>query len=46
MVVRLIIMEIDWSRILRAAKNLRCFTGICTEVSESELSNSMVMEVA
>ena len=42
MVLLLIMMEIDRSRILSAANNLRCFTEKFTELSESELPNSTV----
>ena len=42
MVVLLIVMDIDGSNSLRAANNVRCFTGKCTELFESELPNSTV----
>ena len=46
MVVSFIVMEIDGSRTLRAANNLRCFTVRFTELFESGLTNSIVMGVA
>ena len=42
MVVLLIVMDIDGSKSLRAANNVRCFTGKCTQLFESELPNSTV----
>ena len=44
-VVSLILMDRDESRSLRAVKSLRCFTGIFTELSDSELPNSTVTGV-
>ena len=43
MMLSLIVMVIDGSKLLRAANNLRCFTGWLTELSGSELPNSTVM---
>ena len=45
MVVSLIVMNSDGSRSLRVTNSLRCFTGIFTELSDSELSNSTVTGV-
>ena len=45
MVVSLIVIDSDESRSLRAANDLRCFTGRFTELSESELLNSTVTGV-
>ena len=44
-VVSLIVMDSDGSRSLRAANSLRYFTGRFTELSNSELPNSMVTGV-
>ena len=46
MTVSLIVMDIDWSRSLSVANNLRFFIGRFTELSGSELSNSTVTGVA
>ena len=40
--VLFIMMELEGSRIFGATNNLRCFIKISTELSESELSNSMM----
>lgn len=45
MVVSLVMMEKEGSRILSAANSLRCFTGRLTEFSESEVPNSMMTGV-
>ena len=46
MVMSLIVIDSDGSRILRVANNLWCFTGRFTELSDSELPSSTVMGVA
>ena len=45
MVVSLIVIDSDISKNLRVANNLRCFTGIFTELSDSELQNATVTGV-
>lgn len=45
MMVLLIMMERDWSKNLRATNNVRYFTGRFTELSISELPNSMMTGV-
>ena len=44
-VVSLMVMEIDGSRIFKVANNFRCFMGRFTELSESELPNFAVTGV-
>ena len=46
MVVSLIVMDSDDSRSLRAVNNVRCFTGMFTELPDLELPNSTVTGVA
>ena len=45
MIVSLIVMNSDGSRSLRVTNSLRCFTGIFTELSDSELQNATVTGV-
>ena len=45
MVMSLIMMDGEGSRSLRAANNLRCFTGRFTKLSDSELPNSTLTGV-
>ena len=44
MVMSLIVTDSEGSRNLRAANNVRFFTGNVTELSDSELPNLTVME--